>query len=224
MPPPTPLSARLAAIAELVPHGARAADVCADHGLLAIELVRSGRCPGVLVVDIAEAPLEVARRNVAEAGVGDRVEVRLGDGLDGIGTGADCVVLAGIGGRLVVELLERDPRGDRGVEALVLQPNKQVEAVREWLSAHGWRIDDERLVHEGGRFFQALRAVRGRQELDRADVLLGPVNRRRRGPVFEAFVAHTLGWMTREAEALEGAGRGEASARRVRDIDAVRRG
>lgn len=224
MPTPTPLSTRLAALAELVPRGSRTADVCADHGLLAIELVRSGRSPSALAVDIAEAPLAVARRNVVEAGMADRVALRVGDGLRGLDADVDCVVIAGVGGRLVVELLARDLADTPDVRALVLQPNKQAEAVREWLSTHGWRIDDERLVREGGRFFQSIRAVRGHRTLDRADALLGPVNRVRRGPVFDAFVAHTLRWMTREADALGRAGRDADASHRRADIAAVRAG
>lgn len=201
------LSNRLSAIAALVPRGCAAADVCADHALLATALAASGRAPRVIAIDIAAAPLALARSNVALHRMEDRVDVRQGDGLTGLAEGeVEVVVIAGIGGRAMLKMLSRRRPEALGVTTLVLQANKRVDRVRAWLPQNGWTIDEEALVEERGRFFEVIRATRALDKsataLPRIDALLGPVSRRRGGVTFDRFVAHTLQWMRAEAEAL----------------------
>ena len=93
------LDARLTAAAELVPPGARVADVGCDHGKLSVYLALSGRARRVLAIDVRPQPLERARQLVEKTGCGQLVECRLADGLSCVSPGeADTVVLAGISG------------------------------------------------------------------------------------------------------------------------------
>lgn len=211
-----PLPRRLAAVAELVPAGVPVADICADHGLLATTLVATGRCPTAVIVDVAEAPLRTARDTVARHGLSDRVAVRRADGLRGIGPGdASTAVIAGVGGALIMRLLDAVPPATVGVDTLVLQPNKKTPEVRLWLAANHWVIEDERLLREGGRFYPTLLARPGHADLDRLDVLLGPALRRAPDATFAAFLDHTCAWMEREREALAAAAATRPAARRA---------
>ena len=76
------LDARLRAAARLVRPGHKAADIGCDHGKLSAALVCGGRCPFVIAADLRPGPLSVARANIQAAGCADRVELRLGDGLE----------------------------------------------------------------------------------------------------------------------------------------------
>ncbi|MGQ9558791.1 MAG: class I SAM-dependent methyltransferase, partial [Desulfurispora sp.] len=101
------LSARLSAIAGLIPAGSVVVDVGTDHARLPVYLVRSGRCPRALATEINRQPWQRARAAVAEAGLSDRIAVRLGDGLAPLRPGeADVAVLAGMGGGPIGRILQ----------------------------------------------------------------------------------------------------------------------
>ncbi len=202
--PPPVLSQRLSAIADLVPTGGVAADICADHCLLAIGLATSGRVRRVIAIDIAAAPAAKGAERVRQHGVQDRVEVRVDDGFAALANNeAATAIISGIGGRAMVAILGRGTPDRRGVKALVLQANKDVDAVRAWLDDNGWAIEDEALVWERKRWFPIVRAVRAgadtnadnRAPTPRVAQLLGPVLLRRGGLEFARYVAHTLRWM-----------------------------
>ena len=75
------MDARLKSIAEFVPRGARVADIGTDHAQLAIELIKSGRASKVIAADKNVGPLEAAKKNISAAGLEERIETWLGDGL-----------------------------------------------------------------------------------------------------------------------------------------------
>ncbi|MFN7142643.1 MAG: tRNA (adenine(22)-N(1))-methyltransferase [Myxococcota bacterium] len=167
-----PLSARLAAVAALVPEGRPVADIGTDHGRLPAWLVASGRVPRAIGIDDKEAPLAGARRMVARFGLD--VALRQARGCAGLAAGeVATVTVAGMGGASIVDIVAGAPDG---VERVVLQPNNGEAAVRAWLGAHGWAIDAEHAVWDRGRWFAVLRAGRGEGVFhDGADLAYGRV-------------------------------------------------
>ena len=88
------LSKRLKTIADMVPPGARLADVGTDHGHLPIYLISQGMAAGAVAMDIREGPLSRAREAIARYGLSGRIETRRGDGLESLQSGeADTVVI-----------------------------------------------------------------------------------------------------------------------------------
>lgn len=154
------LSARLAAVAEMVPVGSSVADVGTDHGLLLIGLVGTGRASSGIGLDLAQDALEGARANRARFGV--HVDLRRSDGLAELDPGeATVLVLAGVGGRTVARILSgRDPR-PLGIDRIIVQPNTGAEEVRRALASLGYLVAEERLVPDGDRFFLVLAADLG---------------------------------------------------------------
>lgn len=105
-----PISNRLLLCAEFVPRGSRAADIGTDHGYLSIYLLREGICPFVTAADLREQPLQKARENAARFGVSEKMRFFLSDGLQGIPPdAADTIIMAGMGGDLMVRILEAAP-------------------------------------------------------------------------------------------------------------------
>lgn len=134
------LSARLQMNADLVPLGSRIADIGCDHGFVSIYLAEESICDRILALDIREGPLSAARRNIAAAGLSDRIECRLSDGLEKLRPGeADTLLLSGMGGRLVCSILNRRKEILAETETLVLQPQSDVEEVRRQLTAMGFQ-------------------------------------------------------------------------------------
>jgi tRNA (adenine22-N1)-methyltransferase len=159
------LSRRLSALAGWVPDGARFADIGTDHALLPVYLASAGKVRFAVAGDIHDGPVQAARRQVQEAALEHLISVRQGDGLSVLSPGeVDTVCIAGMGGSLMVRLLE--DAGDRlaGVHTLVLSPQAAENAVRSWLVRSGFVIDRERLLEEDGIIYTLIRAVRMEEE------------------------------------------------------------
>lgn len=159
----TKLSHRLGTIAGLVTDGARVADIGSDHALLPVYLVSKGQCPSAIAGELNQGPYEAARRQVREAGLSQKVDVRKGNGLAVVMPGeTDTVTIAGMGGHLIATILEEGRVAGKleHVSELVLQPNVGEDAVRYWLTQHGWALMEERILEEDGKIYEVLRAVR----------------------------------------------------------------
>lgn len=159
------LSERLAALAAWVPEGARFADIGTDHALLPVFLAETGKVKSVVAGDVNKGPVEAARRQVAAAGLEGVVSVRQGDGLNVLRPGeADTVCIAGMGGSLMVRLLDQAGEGLDGVRTLILSPHVAEDQVRHWLEDHAFVLEGERLIEEDGEIYTLLRAVRAERE------------------------------------------------------------
>jgi len=160
------LTPRLLAAAELVPPGARTADVGTDHGYLPVWLRKRGICETVVATDIRPGPLEAARASLRRYGV-TGVELRLCAGLAGVRPEeADAVVIAGMSGETIREILA-EARWDWTGKRLILQPMTKRPELLAWLYANGLHLREERLVREGERLYWVLCAEAGEAPMPR---------------------------------------------------------
>ncbi|MBV1860484.1 MAG: class I SAM-dependent methyltransferase [Nannocystaceae bacterium] len=196
------LSGRLQAVADLVLRGQPAADIGCDHAQLAAALVRSGAVPHAIASDVRPGPLKHARTRLAKL---TAVEVRLGSGLstlrpDEVAT----VAVAGMGGALMLELLEASPEILATTQRVILQPNTGWESVRRALAQRKIPLDAEVLTQDAGRLYLTMafdpRARSG--TWDEADIMLGPRLRRDRPTLFGRWVAHRREHLSRLRERL----------------------
>ncbi len=156
------LSKRLQTIASCVTEGFRAADVGTDHGYIPIYLVQHKRCPHAFAMDINEGPLQRAKQHIAEMNLESRIDCILSDGLDGLPKkDVDSVILAGMGGDLIVQILERGKEKLSCIRELILSPQSHPERVRRWLHQNSFRILKEKMVLEDGKYYVICRAVHG---------------------------------------------------------------
>jgi tRNA (adenine22-N1)-methyltransferase len=130
------------------------ADVGSDHGLLPIAAVSRGLAERALAVDLREAPLSGARRNVQRAGLEARVATLRGDGIAALAErGVDAVVMAGLSGRSIERLCRAAPTVLSQVTQLVLQPNQGADTLRAWAFEAGWHLRHEVMVEEREQTF-----------------------------------------------------------------------
>lgn len=170
------LSKRLESVSSLVTPGFRVADIGTDHGYIPLWLIRQGVIPGAIAMDIHKWPLQRAKENIQAYELEEKIETRLSDGLGELRPGeADCVVIAGMGGSLVIKILKEGAEVLRTVRELVLQPQSDMEKVRRFLQKEGYRITSEKMILEDGKFYPMMRAEHGRmKKLSEIEALYGP--------------------------------------------------
>lgn len=152
--PNVKLSDRMAAVAHLVPVGASVCDVGCDHGFVAIYLVEEKISPRVIAMDINTGPLLRAKKHIENALLSTYIETRLSDGLEKFAPGeTECMIAAGMGGRLIVKILSDCPEKVRSLRYLVLQPQSELFLVRNYLRNRGFVIRKEDMVLEDGKFY-----------------------------------------------------------------------
>ena len=148
------LSKRLREIVALVPQGIIVADIGTDHALLPIYLIEKGMASKVIASDINRGPFDAARQAVMTKGLQNEIDVRMGDGLDVLSPGeAQVVVIAGMGGNTIREVLATSFETVSLFERLILQPMNDAYDLRCWLVQNGWCFVDEKLVAEGERLY-----------------------------------------------------------------------
>lgn len=147
------------AIGRMVPSGARLADIGTDHAYLPVTLVSGGKISCAFAMDIREGPLKAAEKHIRQAGLSQQICIRQSDGLAALKPGeADTLVLSGMGGKLILRILSDGPEVLAAVRRLVLSPQSDIPAVREALPSFGFRIADEDLVAEDGKFYTIIAA------------------------------------------------------------------
>ena len=157
-----PMSARLEAIVELAERGDILCDVGCDHAHVPIRLLQSGCYRRAIGMDVIAGPLGKAAGNLSLYGMEDLVELRLSNGLDAFSAGeADTLVITGMGGTLMEDILLRQPEKTASFSALVLGPQSDPEKVRAALRRLGFIIKKEKLVFEDGKYYPVIRAESG---------------------------------------------------------------
>ena len=154
------LSERLQMLARMVTPGSKVADVGCDHGFLSIYLVQEGISPCVTAMDVRKGPLSAAREHIDAKGLGAYIQTRISDGLQKLQPGeADTVVCAGMGGRLMERILTEGLEKAKQMRELILQPQSELQEFRQFLRRTGFRVDEEDLVCEEGKYYFAMRTV-----------------------------------------------------------------
>ena len=128
------ISQRLERVAAFVPDGAKLLDVGSDHAYLPINLIQEGRIEKALAGEVIEGAFSVCPEKCGEHGLTEQIEVRLANGLAALEAEdqIDTIVIAGMGGRLISEILENGRAKLGSISRLVLQPNNREDELRSW--------------------------------------------------------------------------------------------
>ena len=189
------LSQRLSSVASMVTAGNCLADVGTDHGYVPIYLYERQMIPRAIAMDINKGPLERARLHIAEYGYQNAIETRLSDGMAALKPGeADSVVIAGMGGPLMVKILSAYPEVTASLKELILQPQSEISEVRVWLYEQGYEIVEEHMVFEDGKYYPMFKAVKNPNvdKMTDLEYKYGKPSVLKEKDVLKAFIAREL--------------------------------
>ncbi|WP_026476330.1 tRNA (adenine(22)-N(1))-methyltransferase [Alkaliphilus transvaalensis] len=162
------LTPRLEKIACLVKEGSRVADIGTDHGYIPLYLLENKISTFVIASDVNQKPLESAEGNIKDFGYENQVETRLGSGLETLKVGeVDTVIIAGMGGLLIADLLKASPDVVSNINTFILQPMQAQEELRRYLIENGYSIKEDLLVKEDHRIYEIIVVEKGKQLVDK---------------------------------------------------------
>ena len=161
------LSERLERVVSFVRPCASAADIGTDHALVPVELVRRGIVKKVIAMDVRPGPLSRAKEQISRAGLSDQIEPRLSDGLAALKPQeTETVIIAGMGGELIIRILTEGRHMWDSVAQWVLSPHSEVFKVRGWLLENGFSIEKEDMVCEDGKYYVLMDVKRAEAETE----------------------------------------------------------
>lgn len=142
----------------------RIIDVGSDHALLSISVLENKLADFVIATDINKAPAERSRRALIEAGYEFNSKVYHTNGIQGVELCADdTVVIAGMGGNNIIDIMGyalNNVSSDilTNIE-WIIQPQKSLDKVRDFLSTSGFNIIDEKVALDNDNYYVIMKVI-----------------------------------------------------------------
>lgn len=151
------ISDRLVKIASSIRKDAKVADVGADHGLLEKYLIDNGVTNSIFAIENKRGPYEILKNNLKDYDV----TLSLSDGLEMLPDSCDTVVIAGMGGNLIIDILKKDVSKLENVNQIIVDAHKDIELVRREITKLGYKIDKENIVIENSIYYFVISFIKG---------------------------------------------------------------
>ena len=183
---------RLKKIGDLVEANSFCLDVGCDHAFLDIYLVQRGENIKAIASDVKEGPLNHARENINKYHLEDKIECRLGNGLDTYSDYVDTIIISGLGGRSMIGIFKSHLEVLKKVNTIILSPNNYQIDVKKFLCKNEFYLANEELVKEGKFIYQILVFSRGKRRYSRREYFFGPVLLEKKGKLFDEYYKREL--------------------------------
>ncbi len=184
------ISKRLKEIASLVDDNTSIIDIGCDHALLDIFLVLNKELKKVVASDNKKEPLNSALANIKKYHLEDRIELSLSDGLTNISSDIDTVIISGMGGELIKEIL--DPKYLKNVNTLILSPQSDIYEVRVYLNEIGYKFVDERIILDQGKYYIIMKLIKKQETLNYEQLKYGPILLKNKNEIFFEYYNNAL--------------------------------
>lgn len=220
------LSKRLEAIASMITAGNILADVGTDHAYIPIYQIQCDKNPRAIAMDLRKGPLERAAEHILQYGLSDRIETRLSNGVEALEPKeADTIVIAGMGGELIMRIISDGEAVCKCAKELILQPQSEIAALRRYLRENGYRIAAEDMVFEDGKYYSMMRvsfcgeSEESREEEYTIEDLYGPFLLEERHPVLKQYLQYQEGQLREILRTLHSQPDSEKIRTRIREIE-----
>ncbi|GAA0482561.1 tRNA (adenine(22)-N(1))-methyltransferase TrmK [Salinibacillus aidingensis] len=191
------LSNRLKSITNYLPEQPLFADIGSDHAYLPCYVCLHDSKARAIAGEINQGPYQRAYEQVEKWNLSDRIHVRQGDGLSVLEPNeAEQIVIAGMGGTLITNILENGKEKLAGVNRIIAQPNINARYIRKWFHAHSFVLSAEEVMEEDGRFYEILIADYQpdlvTKEITEKEYYFGPFNLQDKNQAFIKKWEHVL--------------------------------
>ncbi len=178
---------RLKTIGDLVEANSFCLDVGCDHAFLDIYLVKKDMGINAIASDVLEGPLKHAKENIKREGLEDKIEVRLGNGLDTYSSEVDTVIISGMGGRNMIGIFKNNLKILKKIKTIIVSPNNYQEDVKRFLCKNGFIINDEKMVKEKKFIYQIIKFKRGKKHYSKKEFFFGPIFLKNKDKLFYEY-------------------------------------
>lgn len=178
---------RLKQIGDLVEANSFCLDIGCDHAFLDIYLVKKNKNIKAIASDIAEGPVKQAKENIKREGLEDKIEVRLGNGLDTYSDEIDTVIISGMGGRNMIGIFKNNMAVLKKIKTIIISPNNYQIDIKKFLTKNGFYIDDEELVKDKKFIYQIIKFKGGKKRYSKREYFFGPILLQKKGELFEEY-------------------------------------
>ena len=226
-------------MASMVTTGGILADIGTDHAYVPIALVQRQKIKGAIAMDINEGPLARAQEHIRAARLEEYIQTRLSDGAEALlPNEADSILIAGMGGELILHILTEGESVCSTAKELILQPQSEIHKVREYLRRHQYKIEDEDMVCEEGKYYPMMRVhyqAEKNEDADKAikdmenskeqkksrykvECLYGRYLLMEKNPVLRRFLVRQHRQLTQILQTLEAQKESEQIIRRIAEV------
>lgn len=186
------LSNRLQAIHDMLPKGV-IADIGCDHGKLMIALFKSGKLIKGYAVENKKGPYQRLVKALEEAELIDKIIPLFSDGIEDLPPEVKHIVLAGMGGDLIVDILKKHPEKLKLISTIVVDAHGAVAKVREEISQMGFAIAEEKMIKEDDKYYEIIKFIRADiASYSEQDLEFGPILRTEKSCTFKEKYSHRI--------------------------------
>ena len=180
------LSKRLEVVASYINDNSKIIDIGCDHGLLSIYLAKKYNNIKIIASDINKNALGTAIKNIRKEHLEDRIETRLGRGLDVVTPEEiDTIVIAGMGANTIVGILKYSTDKLINVKNIIIQSNTDLYFLRKDVTKLGYCIEDESLVEDANIIYTVIKFSKGKKKYNYKELYLGPILLKKNDSLFK---------------------------------------
>ncbi len=172
------------------------ADIGTDHGYVPLLALRNELCEKAIACDINKDPLAKGKLNAILEGIDDKIEFRLGNGFEPLNINeVEEVVIAGMGGNLIRDIIEKDLNKASSCNYLVLIPAQNPEVLREYLYKNDFEVIKEDLCFDEGIYYELFKVRKSEgqaTELDNIYYEISPMLLRSKHPLMKDYIDYKI--------------------------------
>lgn len=170
------ISKRLEKVANYINDNSKIIDIGCDHGLLSIYLAKKYKNIKIIASDVNKNALSSAIKNIKEMKLENRIETRLGNGLEVVSSEEiDTIIIAGMGSNTIVGILKYSKDKLANVNNIIVQSNTDLYFLRKNMTSIGYYIEDEDLVEDKGIIYTVIKFSKGKKKYNYKELYLGPI-------------------------------------------------
>lgn len=178
------LSKRLLTIANLIDDNSKVADIGCDHGLVSIYLAMNKQNISIIASDINQNALDNAIKNINKYHLEDKIKVCLSNGLDNINDEIDTIIISGMGGHTIVDILTNNQEKLHTVNNIIIQSNNDIEYVRRKIVKLGYYISKEELILDKNIYYTVILFTKGKKKYTNKEYYFGPILLKENSKIF----------------------------------------